>query len=246
MQSEIQPETQPSPRPRRDAAMQFARMARDYWNSERKWTVRGAVLSLVVLTAAQVGLVIWVSYWHRELFDALENRALDERFHLVLTFVLICALTMGVTAVDMHVKRWVQLDWRRWMTSLLLDEWLSHANHYRLQFSSGEHDNPDGRIAEDIRIATEAAVGLAQQAAALNLLGAPNSPIKDLLRGITRQLNVAVPPQGWVRPGGQPRATPAAGQPAQPAVSRASVTISSRDSRKGSRPCALSHLVLAP
>lgn len=157
----MQPAAPAAARPRRDAAMQFARMARDYWNSERKWTVRGAVLSLVVLTAAQVGLVIWVSYWHRALFDALENRAIDELFQLVLTFVLIFALTMGVTAVHMHVKRWVQLDWRRWMTSLLLDEWLSHANHYRLQFSSGEHDNPDGRIAEDIRIATEAAVGLA-------------------------------------------------------------------------------------
>jgi putative ATP-binding cassette transporter len=149
------------PAVRRDAALQFARMARDYWCCERKWTVRGAVLSLFVLTAAQVGLVIWVSYWHRELFDALENRSLSEFLRLILTFLLIFVLTMGVTALHMHIKRWVQLDWRRWMTSLLLDEWLSHTNHYRLQFSSGEHDNPDGRIAEDIRIATEAAVGLA-------------------------------------------------------------------------------------
>jgi type VI secretion system protein ImpL len=58
---------------------------------------------------------------------------------------------------------------------------------------------------------------LAQQAEALNILGAPNSPIKDLLRGIARQLSVATPPQGWTRPGAQPRAAPAAGQPAPPA-----------------------------
>ncbi len=71
-------------------------------------------------------------------------------------------------------------------------------------------------LLDDLNI-TPLPPGLAQQAAALNLLGAPNSPIKDLLRGIARQLNVGTPPQGWVRPGGQPRAAPAAGQPAQPA-----------------------------
>lgn len=71
-------------------------------------------------------------------------------------------------------------------------------------------------LLDDLNI-TPLPPGLAQQAAALNLLGAPNSPIKDLMRGIARQLNVGTPPQGWVRPGGQPRAAPAAGQPAQPA-----------------------------
>lgn len=58
---------------------------------------------------------------------------------------------------------------------------------------------------------------LAQQAEALNLLGAPNSPIKDLLRAIARQLSVGTPPQGWTRPGAQPRPAAQAGQPPPPA-----------------------------
>src|SRR5690606_10620693 len=139
----------------------FASFAAGWWNSERKWTVRGAVLLLVLLTVAQVGLAIWISYWHRDLFNALEARALADLLRLSVLFVLIFGLTMGVTALHMHVKRWVQLDWRRWMTALLLDHWLRRAHLHRLQLSSGEHDNPDGRIAEDVRIATEAAVALA-------------------------------------------------------------------------------------
>jgi type VI secretion system protein ImpL len=58
---------------------------------------------------------------------------------------------------------------------------------------------------------------LAQQAEALNLLGAPNSPIKDLLRAVARQVSVGTPPQGWTRPGAQPRPAAQPGQPAQPA-----------------------------
>lgn len=58
---------------------------------------------------------------------------------------------------------------------------------------------------------------LPAQAEALNILGAPNSPMKDLLRAIARQLTVGTPPQGWAPPGRQPRPAPQPGQPAQPA-----------------------------
>ena len=146
----------------RGATRRFLRLAAGYWNNGgNKWTVRGASLLLLVLTVAQVVLAIWISYWHRDLFDALEDRSRGELLELVLVFVLIFLLTMAVTALHLAVKRWLQLDWRRWITELLLDRWLAHSHHYRLQLIGGEHDNPDGRIAEDVKIATEVAIALA-------------------------------------------------------------------------------------
>ena len=136
-------------------------LAGAYWRCERKWQVRGAVLLLVLLTIGQVALVIWTNYWNRDLFDALEARSDTELLRLVAVFALIFALTMAVTALHMHVKRWIQLDWRRWLTALLLDHWLAHGHLYRLQLADGDHDNPDGRIAEDIRIAIDVAVAQA-------------------------------------------------------------------------------------
>ncbi|MFB8829891.1 ABC transporter ATP-binding protein/permease [Azotobacter sp. CWF10] len=151
-------QSSPKPLPLR---WQFAHLVKPYWSSERKWLVRGAVGVLLLLTLGQVGLAIWTSYWHRELFDALEARSLNTLLLQIATFALIFALTMLVTALHLHVKRWLQLDWRQWLTLRLLDQWLARAHHYKLQFTSGEHDNPDGRIAEDIRIATENAIALA-------------------------------------------------------------------------------------
>ena len=145
----------------RHASRRFARLALPYWRCERKWKVWGVTLLLIALTLAQVLLAIWVSYWNRELFDALEARSVGELLRQVLTFVLIFVLTMLVTALHLHVKRWLQLDWRHWLTAHLLDQWMTRGRHYRLQFTHGEHDNPDGRIAEDVRIVTESAVGLA-------------------------------------------------------------------------------------
>jgi hypothetical protein len=51
--------------------------------------------------------------------------------------------------------RWLQLGWRAWMTEQLVGRWMEDGRHYRLNFTQGQHDNPDQRIAEDIRIASE-------------------------------------------------------------------------------------------
>jgi putative ATP-binding cassette transporter len=156
----------PAPPPGQDArwraaAWQFARLAAPYWSSRRKWKPRVATLLLLLLTVAQVALVIWTSYWNREFFDALEARTLGELLRQIAVFALILIFTMAVTALHLHLKRWLQLDWRRWLTRRVVDQWMTRARHYRLQFSQGEHDNPDQRIAEDIRIATESAISLA-------------------------------------------------------------------------------------
>ena len=135
-------------------------LAGPYWSSERKWRVRGVTAALVLLTVAQVGLAIWTNYWNRALFDALEARSTARFVAQIGVFAVIFALTMAVTALHLHVKRWLQVDWRQWLTERLLGQWMTHGRHYQLQHTVGEHDNPDGRIAEDIHVATEMAIAL--------------------------------------------------------------------------------------
>jgi putative ATP-binding cassette transporter len=137
------------------------RLAGPYWNSEHKAKVRGVTALLFLLTLAQVGLTVWGNYWNRALFDALEARSVRGVLVQVVVFALILAISIAVTAAHLWVKRWLQLDWRRWLTRRMIGRWMEQGRHYRLLFSAGDHDNPDGRIAEDIRIATESAIGLA-------------------------------------------------------------------------------------
>jgi putative ATP-binding cassette transporter len=151
----------PVPVMRKGFARRALRLAGPYWNSERKWQVRGATALLLALTIAQVALTVWTNYWHRELFDALEERSIAGVLVQVGMFALIFALTLAVTAAHLMAKRWLQLDWRRWLTKRVIGHWMESGRHYRLLFTAGEHDNPDGRIAEDIRIVTETAIALA-------------------------------------------------------------------------------------
>lgn len=139
---------------------QVLRLAGPYWHCERRVKVRGATLLLLLLTMAQVALSVWGNYWNRALYDALEQHSVRGVLIQVAVFAVILASSLVVTAAHLMVKRWLQIDWRAWLTEQLVGSWMGEARHYRLLFAEGEHDNPDQRIAEDIRIATESAIGL--------------------------------------------------------------------------------------
>jgi putative ATP-binding cassette transporter len=138
----------------------IVRLAGPYWGSAGRRKVRVVALVLLLLTMAQVALSVWGNFWNRALFDALEQKSVSDVVLQVGVFALILLVSIAVTAAHLMVKRWLQLDWRRWLTQRLLGAWLIDGRHYRLQFIAGEHDNPDARIAEDIRIATESAIAL--------------------------------------------------------------------------------------
>jgi len=139
---------------------QILRLARPYWYCKQKRQVRIYTVALFALTLAQVALAVWTNYWNRALFDALEQRSTQEFLLQIGTFAAIFVLTMAVTAAHLQVKRHLQLGWRECLTEHLLGNWMAQGHHYQLAFTEGEHDNPDGRIAEDIRIATETAISL--------------------------------------------------------------------------------------
>lgn len=140
---------------------QVWKLAGPYWRCERKAKVRGATLLLLLLTMGQVALTVWGNYWHGALYDALEQKSVRGVLIQVAVFVVMMVCSLLVTAAHLMVKRWIQIDWRAWLTERLVGSWLGEARHYRLLYAQGDHDNPDQRIAEDIRIATESAIGLA-------------------------------------------------------------------------------------
>lgn len=132
-----------------------------YWFSERKWQTRGLSLILISLTVAQVFVPILTNLWNKQLFDALEARSMD-RFLLMLAASLgIICYNVAISVSHLWVKRKIQLGWRRWITVHVIKHWLTRGRHHLITYIPGDHDNPDGRIAEDVRIITEFAVDLA-------------------------------------------------------------------------------------
>ena len=139
----------------------FMRLSGAYWSSQGCWRPRLLTVALALLVVAQVALAIRLNIWSADLFDALERRSTDRAMNQIGIFVLIMLGTMAANTTNLVVRRYLQLDWRRWLTKRVIGDWMEDARHYQADLVPGDHANPDGRIAEDIRIATESAIDLA-------------------------------------------------------------------------------------
>ena len=141
--------------------IQFVRLAGPFWNSENKVVIRNQTLALVILTILQMTLAVIITEWSSALFNSLEQHSMSGLFAQIGYLVLIFAASMAVTAMHMKVKRHLQIGWRSWLTERVIGQWMNKGRHYQvLHIQTVDHDNPDGRIAEDIRISTDEAISL--------------------------------------------------------------------------------------
>jgi putative ATP-binding cassette transporter len=140
--------------------LQFIALAGPYWNSEDKNVIRKRAFVLIILTIMQIGLAVSINAWSAGLFDALEQHSMSGLIEQIGLLVVIFAAGILVISKHLTVKRSLQIGWRRWLTERVSSKWMDRGKQYQVIFMPGEHDNPDGRIAEDIRIVAEEAIQL--------------------------------------------------------------------------------------
>ena len=141
----------------------FIPFALPFWSAEHKWRNRGRLALIAALTVAQVAVQVGLNSWSARLYNAIEGRHLEAFLGLIATFVLLLLASILVFSITLYTKRRLEFAWRVWITKNTLSVWMAQGRHYQLGLIVGEHDdNPDGRIAEDIRVTTESAVELGQ------------------------------------------------------------------------------------
>ena len=141
----------------------FAALAAGYWTAPGHrviaWTLTAG---MVVFGAINVGVALWLNIWNRDFFNALEKRdtsLLVEQLYMLAAIVVSAGVAV---AIHLHIRRRLQINWRGWLTQVTTRRWLHAGRQYQLGLLADECDNPDGRIAEDIRVSTELAVEFAQ------------------------------------------------------------------------------------
>jgi len=132
--------------------------ARGFWgrNGDRlAWLYSIGLVVLIVLT---VGFQYGINVWNRAIFDAIEKREASTVFHLTAVFfpLAIGSIVLGVAQV--FARMGIQRRWRAWLTASVLTRWLANGRYYQLNLVGGDHKNPEYRIAEDLRVATDSPV----------------------------------------------------------------------------------------
>ena len=138
----------------------FLRLTKQFWSSNQRLKIRGSIFLLAILTVGQVVMAVLLTQWSAGLFNALEQHSMSGLLMQVGMLALLIVTDMALTGSHMVIKRNLMIYWRDWMTEHVFSRWMKAGRHYLISHLPGEHDNPDGRIAEDCRIATESAITL--------------------------------------------------------------------------------------
>ncbi len=139
----------------------FWQSAAGFWRERRaraSW-VLSAILLLIVLVSltASYGM----NRWHRVIFDALQARDADTVLQLSLLYLPLLAGSVFLSVTQLWARMTMQRRWREWLNKLLINRWLNNGRYYQLNLVGGAHKNPECRIADDVRIATEAPIEFA-------------------------------------------------------------------------------------
>jgi putative ATP-binding cassette transporter len=116
-----------------------------------RWLATTAVVVLVLINQAQVGITVRLSYFNRDWFNAIQEKQADLFWSLLFTVFLVWAMVYIVSAVvEYLIQSALTIRWRQWLTNSYVGEWLSDGTHYRMGLAGDGADNPDQRIAVDI------------------------------------------------------------------------------------------------
>jgi putative ATP-binding cassette transporter len=143
------------------------RIAAPYFRSEDKWAGRGLLAAVVAIELSEVGIDVLINQWNNRFYNALQDRNWDNFLREIGIFTILAFCSIGLAVYQLYLNQWLQIRWRRWLTTRYLGAWLHEANHYRMQLQGDAADNPDQRISDDLKLFVEQTLDVG-----LNLLNA--------------------------------------------------------------------------
>jgi putative ATP-binding cassette transporter len=139
------------------------RLARPYWSSDERGRGLALLAAVVVLNLSLVGMTVVLTYWQRAFYNTLEQKDAATFWSLLLLggeaegtwfpgFCVVAAIYILIAVYQLYLRQALQIRWRRWVTENYLADWLADRAYYRIALTDPNTDNPDQRIADDIRM----------------------------------------------------------------------------------------------
>ena len=146
---------------RRLVMLRFWEAALGFWRGPGAFAAWALTIGLVAVVLVQIAVQYQITVWNREFFDALERRDGSTVWAQCLLLAGLAAASVALAVVGVGGRFVTHIRWRRYLSSGLLDHWFWNGRYYRLNLMAGDHDNPELRIADDARVATDAPVDFA-------------------------------------------------------------------------------------
>ena len=128
------------------------RIAAPYFRSEDRLAGRTLLAAVISIELSLVLINVLLNQWNNRFYNALQEKNWEGFVREIGIFCLLATLYVALAVYQLYLNQWLQIRWRRWMTSTYLGQWLHNANHYRMQLRGDAADNPDQRITDDVKL----------------------------------------------------------------------------------------------
>ena len=132
---------------------QFVAIAKPYWFNRASTITWLILIATVTLSLLLVQVMVKLNLWNKQFFDALAALDGPVVYQLLMEFIGLVAIIVVMKVYAKWLQQWVEIRWRTWLTERFVTRWLGGRNFYHLTLTE-EPDNPDQRIAEDIKLLT--------------------------------------------------------------------------------------------
>ncbi len=130
----------------------FWALTKPFWVSEKRVKALALLVTVVALVLGLVYMEVQFNYWNRDFYNTFENRDQGEFFRQLGKFGLLAVVWIVMAVYRLWFLQMLQIEWRTWLTEHFLKDWMQDQAYYRMQLLDRGTDNPDQRIAEDLRI----------------------------------------------------------------------------------------------
>ncbi|WP_369584642.1 ABC transporter ATP-binding protein/permease, partial [Kingella oralis] len=128
---------------------QFLHLARPFWGGKTQWREWLLLASVIGFTLFSIFMSVKIAAWDKRFYDALAAFNGKAMPALIVEYCGYMALIIGCIVCGDWLQKRLVFRWRTHLTERFQQNWLGGHKHYRLQLT-GEPDNPDQRIADDI------------------------------------------------------------------------------------------------
>ena len=137
----------------------FSRLARPFWTGAHGRVQWLMLAVLIGFTLCSITISVWIAAWDKRFYDALAAFDGASMPALIVEYLGYMAMIIGCIVCGDWLQKRLIFRWRTHLTEQFQQNWLEGHKHYRLRLT-GEPDNPDQRIAEDIYLLADKSIGL--------------------------------------------------------------------------------------
>ncbi len=129
----------------------FLRLLKPYWLNRKNYVGWLLLIAIALITGSGVWTLSRINTWHNEFYNSMVNLDKGEFQKQIITFMIILVVLVLINSSNAFFKSCLIIHWRRFMTTEFIKKWLKNDSFYKSRFTHKASDNPDQRIAEDLK-----------------------------------------------------------------------------------------------